>query len=54
MILSSSLAMGGYAFYVWAAYGIGLVVFVGCILSSIRDRRKILHQLNIKNNKKQE
>lgn len=52
MTLSSSLAMGGYAFYVWSAYGIGLAVFVGCILSSVRDRRKIFHQLNKNLNKK--
>lgn len=48
MTLSSSLAMGGYAFYVWSAYGVGFAVLVGCVLSSIRARHKILHQLNKK------
>lgn len=34
------LSMGGYAFYVWSAYGIvAVVLIVNCILPLLRERR---------------
>ena len=37
--------MGGYAPYVWSAYGITLVVLVFNVLSPLRQRRKLLEAL---------
>jgi heme exporter protein D len=37
--MNEFFAMGGYAFYVWSAYGIATVVIAGEILA-VRARRK--------------
>ena len=37
--------MGGYAFYVWASYGIALIVLVANVLSPIFQRRRLLADL---------
>ncbi|RXJ72941.1 heme exporter protein CcmD [Veronia nyctiphanis] len=45
---SDFLAMGGYAYYVWAAFGITFVSMVGVVLSSALTHRRLLR--GIKNN----
>lgn len=37
--LSSFLAMGGYAGYVWSAYGLAAVVMAGVLVASLRAAR---------------
>jgi heme exporter protein D len=37
--MSQFLAMGGYAAYVWPAYGITAVVLVGLVVQSLRAYR---------------
>ena len=39
------LSMGGYAFYVWSAYGITAVVLIASILAPLRQRRRLLADL---------
>jgi heme exporter protein D len=41
-------AMGGYAFYVWTAYGVTLMVLLYNYLSPVLQRKKLLRQLSIK------
>ena len=45
MSLQEFLHMGGYASYVWSAYGIALVVLVFNVLSPLRLKRKLLEAL---------
>ena len=40
------LNMGGYAFYVWTAYGISLAVIILNILLPIRRERQLIKSLN--------
>lgn len=37
--------MGGYAGYVWSAYGLALIVFLINIIRPIKQYRKLLKQL---------
>ena len=37
--LASFLAMGGYAAYVWPAYGIAVVVLAALVVTSLRSLR---------------
>lgn len=49
--LSEFLEMGGYAAYVWSAYGITAVVLGGLLIATLRDmsaRKKALEQLEPK------
>ncbi|MBF0393809.1 MAG: heme exporter protein CcmD [Alphaproteobacteria bacterium] len=39
------LGMGGYAAYVWPAYGITAVVMLGLLITSLREMRKNESQL---------
>lgn len=43
--LRDFLAMGGYGFYVWLAYGFFVVVMGWNLLQSRQDRRRILKLL---------
>ena len=43
--LHEFLHMGGYAFYVWSAYGLSLVVLVWCIVAPMQKEKKLLHSL---------
>ena len=43
--VSEFFAMGGYAFYVWTAYGIVTLVLVLNLIFPIRQRRKLLADL---------
>lgn len=42
------LAMGGYGFYVWTAYGITLVVLLLNIIIPWFQCRQFLHKLSLK------
>jgi heme exporter protein D len=39
--LQEFLAMGGYAFYVWSAYGLGLVILVWNVVAPRRRERQL-------------
>lgn len=41
-------AMGGYAFYVWTAYGIALVVLLINIVLPIIQRKQLIRQMLLK------
>lgn len=43
--LQEFLHMGGYAFYVWTAYGIAAVVLIGNILHARFRQRRITRQI---------
>lgn len=45
MSLTEFFAMGGYAFYVWSAYGITLVVLVANIVIPVFQRKQLIKQL---------
>jgi heme exporter protein D len=44
--MSAWLAMGGYAAYVWPAYGVGLVVLGGLAAFSWLDYRRSVRALD--------
>jgi heme exporter protein D len=44
--LSEYLAMGGYARFVWPAYGICLVVLLGLLVQSLRTYRARQRELD--------
>ena len=37
--------MGGYAFYVWVSYALGLLVLVGNLVYPLMHHRQVLRQL---------
>lgn len=41
-------AMGGYAFYVWTAYGITLLVLAANIIIPVVQRKQFLHRQALK------
>jgi len=45
--MSEFLAMGGYGFYVWGAYGVAALVVVAEILSVRSKRRAILAEARL-------
>jgi heme exporter protein D len=45
MTLMEFLDMGGYAFYVWTAYGLGLIVLLANLVEPIRRERKLLREI---------
>lgn len=45
MTLSEFFHMGGYAFYVWTAYGIALLILLINILLPMRQHRKQLNMI---------
>ena len=42
---SEFIAMGGYGFYVWLAYGISLLVFAGLVWQSLRAGKGVLAEV---------
>jgi len=46
--MSDFLAMGGYAFYVWSAYSLALIVLLGLLLNSRARHQRIVKQLQKK------
>jgi heme exporter protein D len=53
MSVQEFFAMGGYAFYVWTAYGITLAVLVANILIPVRQRKQWLRRQLLKNKRKE-
>jgi heme exporter protein D len=45
MSWSDFFAMGGYAFYVWGAYGFAAIVLILNVLAPLRRRRLVLRTL---------
>ena len=45
MNLNEFFHMGGYAFYVWTSYGIALVVLLLNVIGPLRQRRKLLNDI---------
>lgn len=45
--MSSFFEMGGYAGYVWPAYGVALIVMVGLLVASLRSVRAREAQLKV-------
>lgn len=46
--LADFFAMGGYAFYVWTAYGVCFIVLLANLLLPIIRRKQFLRQLALK------
>jgi len=46
MNLEAFFHMGGYAYYVWSAYGIALVVLAYNFISPAWQRRRLLRDIN--------
>lgn len=40
--IEAILAMGGYAAYVWSAYGIAALVLIGNVFLTLRQKRQTL------------
>ena len=38
--------MGGYAFYVWTSYALGLIVLVWNIILPLRRKKQVLRELS--------
>jgi heme exporter protein D len=43
--MSEFFSQGGYAFYVWSSYGVGVVLLVAEIVALRRERRTILARI---------
>ncbi|MFZ2237883.1 MAG: heme exporter protein CcmD [Dokdonella sp.] len=43
--MSDFLAMGGYGFYVWASYGVFLIVLLVEAIAPVLQRRRVLASL---------
>tara|TARA_R110000868_G_scaffold144960_5_gene364571 strand:- start:6576 stop:6761 length:186 start_codon:yes stop_codon:yes gene_type:complete len=41
-------SMGGYAGYVWSAFGVGVVVLVGNLIQPMLHHKKVIKQLAMK------
>ncbi|MGZ4959972.1 MAG: heme exporter protein CcmD [Methylomonas sp.] len=48
MSLESFLYMGGYAAYVWPAYGITGLVLVGNVVWPVLQRKQLLRQIALR------
>lgn len=48
MSLQSFLYMGGYAAYVWPAYGITAVVLIGNLVWPVLQRKQLLRQISLR------
>lgn len=46
MDLRAFFEMGGYALYVWSAYGLALAVLLLNIFFTLRRKKQVLNQLN--------
>lgn len=40
--MNAFFAMGGYAFYVWTAYALALVILIANLISPLLHRRRLL------------
>ncbi len=48
MSLDQFIHMGGYAGYVWSAYGISLLVLVLNVVMPVLGRRRLIRQLSLR------
>ena len=48
MTMQEFFAMGGYAFYVWTAYGLTFIVLLANIIFPVMQRRRLLRSLALK------
>ncbi|MGR9037228.1 MAG: heme exporter protein CcmD [Gammaproteobacteria bacterium] len=48
MSLREFFAMGGYAFYVWTAYGVTLIVLLANIIIPVVQRKQFLRRQFLK------
>ena len=46
--VSDFLAMGGYAAYVWSAFGISFAAMLILLVSSVRRSKQLLHEVKAK------
>ncbi|NBV74949.1 MAG: heme exporter protein CcmD [Methylococcaceae bacterium] len=46
--MSQFLEMGGYAFYVWSAYGVSTLVLCYGLLRPYLDHKKTLREISLK------
>jgi len=55
MILNNFFSMGGYAAYVWSAYGISFIILFLNIFLAVRNERKTINELKkrLESNNKQ-
>ncbi|MGJ0516785.1 MAG: heme exporter protein CcmD [Methylomicrobium sp.] len=53
MSVQEFFAMGGYAFYVWTAYGITLAVLAANIMIPVMQRKQWLRRQHLKNKRKE-
>jgi heme exporter protein D len=53
MSLQVFLAMGGYAFYVWTAYGFTFLVLLAILLWPIVQRKQFIRQLSLRQKRSQ-
>ena len=42
---SDFIAMGGYSFYVWLAYGVSLISVIFLVINTVSKRKKIFNQV---------
>tara|TARA_B100001250_G_C19755748_1_gene770000 strand:- start:984 stop:1148 length:165 start_codon:yes stop_codon:yes gene_type:complete len=54
MLLNNFLSMGGYAFYVWSAYGVSFVVLFLNIFLAIKNEHRTINEIKkkLQNNNK--
>ena len=45
MSFQEFIHMGGFGFYIWTSYFIGLIVFIGLVVSVRQQRKKLIKQL---------
>ncbi len=53
MSLESFLYMGGYAVYVWPAYGVTALVLVGNLVWPVLQRKQLLRQISLRQKRAQ-
>ena len=53
MTLKIFLEMGGYAFYVWTAYGVTFLVLLVNIVWPLLQRKQLLRQLTLRQKREQ-
>ena len=53
MTLQEFLAMGGYAFYVWTAYGVTFLVMLFNYLLPVIQRKQLLRQISLRQKRAQ-
>lgn len=42
------IAMGGYSFYVWLAYGVSLLSVIFLVINTVSKRKKIFNQVELR------